>query len=165
MYEERLSAADSQRYALENKIISLELDARPSVRAPSPNSEMTSAAAQIDNESLRDQVRYLQKKITAMEDTLEDARAASEKDEANVGERMKRLRDKEEAMRKELDEGRKEVERMFTSEASARSRVDEIEEALRESTLALENARAEVEGLRAEIAVRSCGTFLLVYLF
>ncbi len=43
---------------------------------------------------------------------------------------------------------------MAKSEASAKLRVEEIEEALRENTLALENARAEVEGLTSELAVR-----------
>jgi CAP-Gly domain-containing linker protein 1 len=88
-----------------------------------------------------------------MEDVIEDARAASEKEEAAFRERMRRLKEKEDGMKKELSEGRKEVERMTTSELTARNRVEEIEEALRESTVALENARAEVEALRAEMAV------------
>jgi CAP-Gly domain-containing linker protein 1 len=117
------------------------------------SASQTSSATQIDNETLRDQVHHLQRKVATMEDILEDAHATSEKEEAVLRERMKRLKDKEEAMKKELNEGRKEVERMFKSEVSARSRVEEIEEALRESTVALENARAEVEILRAELTV------------
>jgi hypothetical protein len=39
------------------------------------------------------------------------------------------------------------------SEGLVRLRVEEIEEALRESTVALENTRAELEMLRAELAV------------
>ena len=56
-------------------------------------------------------------------------------------------------MKRELNAGRKEVEQMLKSEAAARGRVEENEEALRESTLALENARAEIEVLRSEIVV------------
>ena len=88
-----------------------------------------------------------------MEDVIEDAHAVSEREEVVLRERMKSLKEKEDGMKKELNEGRKEVERMVKSEATARSRVEEIEEALRESTVALENARAEVEGLRTELAV------------
>lgn len=88
-----------------------------------------------------------------MEDAIEDARTMTEKEEIALRERMRRLKEKEDGMKKELNDGRKEVERMLKAESTARTRVDEIEEALRESTVALENARAEVEMLRAELAV------------
>ncbi|KAK6985240.1 hypothetical protein R3P38DRAFT_3102133 [Favolaschia claudopus] len=101
-----------------------ELEARPA-----------SSATEIDNETLRDQVVHLQKK---------DAQAASEKEEAALAERMRRLKEKEEAARRK-------VERVIKSEANARRRVEEVEEALHESTAALEDARAEVEGLRSEL--------------
>lgn len=140
----------------------MEAGNRPAARSPSPISGPRGiVATQIDNETLRDQVQHLQRKITTLEDIIEDAHVASEKEEAAIREKMKRLKEKEEGMKKELNEGRKEVERMFKSEASVRSRVEEIEEALRESTVALENARAEVEGLRAELAVSK--SFLRLY--
>lgn len=88
-----------------------------------------------------------------MEDIIEDSRIAAEKEEAAIRERMKRLKEKEDSMKSELTEGRREVERMTKVEAHARSRVEEIEEALREGQVALENARAEIESLRAELAV------------
>lgn len=121
----------------------------PSQVAPLPSS----SAAQIDNESLRDQVLHLQKKITGLEDTLDDVQSASERDANAQRERLKRAKDKEDAMRKEMVEGRKELERIIKLEDNARTRVQEIEEALRESTMALENARAEVEGMRVELVV------------
>ncbi|KAJ6593784.1 hypothetical protein B0H19DRAFT_916405 [Mycena capillaripes] len=153
LYEERLSAADREKYELETRIASLEARARAATRSPSPTAapKVASSATEIDNETLRDQVVHLQKKVAKLEDAIEDAHAASERDEAALAERMRRLKEKEEAAKKELNEGRKEVERMLKSEASARRRVEEIEEALQESTVALEDARAEVEGLRAEL--------------
>ncbi|KAJ7733766.1 hypothetical protein DFH07DRAFT_928669 [Mycena maculata] len=154
LYEERLSAADRERDELETRIASLEAGARATTRTPSPNAapKLASSATEIDNETLRDQVVHLQKKVAKLEDAIEDAHATSERDEAALADRMRRLKEKEEVMKKELNEGRKEVERMLKSEASARSRVEEVEEALQESTAALEDARAEVEGLRAELA-------------
>ncbi|KAG5643612.1 hypothetical protein DXG03_000620 [Asterophora parasitica] len=154
LYEERINAADSQRYDLEQRILTLEtrLQAAQNASAAPPTSGGGSSAAEIDNETLREQVLHLQRKISTLEDTLEDAQATAERDEAAMRERMKRLKEKEDAMRKELGDGRKEVDRVLKSEANARGRVEEIEEALRESTVALENARAEVEGLRAELA-------------
>ncbi|KAJ7096443.1 hypothetical protein C8R44DRAFT_813037 [Mycena epipterygia] len=153
LYEERLSAADRERYELEARIASFEAGARATARTPSPTAapKPASSATEIDNETLRDQVLHLQKKVAKLEDVIEDAHATSERDEAALGDRMRRLKEKEEAMKKELNEGRKEVERMIKSEASARRRVEEVEEALQESTVALEDARAEVEGLRAEL--------------
>ncbi|CAK5265340.1 unnamed protein product [Mycena citricolor] len=152
LYEERLSEADRERYDLEARITTLE--SRASARSPSPaltTKTATSSATEIDNETLREQVVHLQRKISKLEDALEDAQAAQERDEAALADRMRRLKEKEEAMKKELTEGRKEVERTLKSEGTARRRLEEIEEALHESTAALEDARAEVEGLRTEL--------------
>jgi len=84
---------------------------------------------------------------------MEESRVNSEKEEAALRERMKKLKEKEDNMRSELSEGRIEAERIAEAEATARNRVEEIEEALRESQVALENARAEIEALRADLAV------------
>lgn len=96
-----------------------------------------------------------------MEDTLEDARATAEKEELTVRERVKRFKEKEDSMRNELTEGRKAVEQVVKAEALAKGRIEEVEEALRESTLALENARAEIEILRTDAAVsrQYCSNF------
>jgi CAP-Gly domain-containing linker protein 1 len=152
LYEERLSAADSRRYELENRVASLEAGMQANQTSTSTSTDISSAI-QIDNETLREQVLHLQRKISTMEDIIEDAHVMSEKEEVALHDRMKALKEKEDGMKKELSEGRKEVERMAKSETAARNRVEEIDEALRESTVALENARAEVEGLRAELAV------------
>jgi len=84
---------------------------------------------------------------------MEESRVNSVKEEAALRERMKKLKEKEDNMRSELSEGRIEAERMAEAEATARNRVEEIEEALSESQVALENARAEIEALRADLAV------------
>ncbi|KAI6121660.1 hypothetical protein F5141DRAFT_528834 [Pisolithus sp. B1] len=119
----------------------------------SPGATSRSAtAAEIDNETLREQVQHLQKKLSTVEDTLEDVRAASEREEANMREKIMRFKEKEDAMRSELNEGRKTVEQVLKSETMVKCRVEELEEALRESTLALENAQAEIETLRSDVA-------------
>jgi len=115
----------------------------------------TSSAVQIDNETLRDQVQHLQRKSAKLEEQLEDARAALERDVTTYQERIGRIRMEEEQRKRDLLTKSREVEQLLKSEARARSRVEEIEEALRESTVALENARGEVESLRAELSVSS----------
>ncbi|THH28649.1 hypothetical protein EUX98_g5533 [Antrodiella citrinella] len=154
LYEERLSAADSKRYEMEDLIASLEEQLRQQVPPPSPGAvaRHASSAAEIDNETLRDQVQHLTEKIASLQDRLEDVQATSEREEAAIRERIKRYKEREEAMRKEVVDGRKEVERVKQAEEAARSRVEEIEEALRENTVALENAQTEIEGLRLEVA-------------
>ena len=114
---------------------------------------MSTSAVQIDNESLREQVQHLQKKSAKLEEQLDEARAALERDVSTYQERIGRIRMEEEHRKRDLLCKSKEVEQLLKSEARARSRVEEIEEALRESTVALENARGEVECFRAELAV------------
>ena len=162
MYEERLGNSETKRYELEDLVTSLEEQLRAAARPSSPTSlaKYASSAAQIENETLQDQVTHLQDKIRALEDMLEDARAAAEKDEVIVRERIKRYRDKEESMKQEAAEAQKEMERLIQAEEQTRQRLGEIEEAFRENHLTLENARAEIETLRGELAVSSSTLYI-----
>ena len=168
LYEERLSGAKSEQYELEQRIVTLESRLRA---ASSDNGvheqaiqRSATSAAQIDNETLRDQVQHLQKKSAKLEEQLEDARAALERDVSTYQEKMDRVRMEEEQRKRDLLSKSREVEQLLKSEARATSRVEEIEEALRESTVALENARGEVESLRAELAVRNFLSFMSCHL-
>lgn len=156
LYEERLSAANGERYELENRIYSLESKIKAMVDAErssaSPTAAMSSAA-QIDNETLRDQVQYLQKKSAKLEEQLEDTRAALERDVGGYQDKISLMRLDDEKLKRDLGLKTREVEQLLKSETVARNRVEEIEEALRESTVALEAARGEVEALRAELDV------------
>jgi DNA-binding protein YbaB len=154
LYEERLSAANSQRYELEYRISSLEANLKSLAAADfSQESPLGSSATQIDNETLRDQVQHLQKKSVKLEEQLEDTRVTLERDVSAYQDKITRLRVEEEQRKRDLALKTKEVEQLLKSEGNARNRVEEIEEALRESTVALENARGEVEVLRAELTV------------
>lgn len=161
LYEERLGAAESRRFELEDVVEELEEKIRRRAVPTSPRSgvergeaaAILDEAAQIDNETLREQALHLQRKVAALEDELEAMQAMNVKEESAVRSRIQRYKDAEMALRNEVADLKKEMERMVKSEASAKTRVEEIEEALRENTLALENARAEVEGLSSELAV------------
>ncbi|KAI0691775.1 hypothetical protein BC835DRAFT_1417033 [Cytidiella melzeri] len=154
LYEERLSAADAKRYEMEDLVASLEEQLRIKARPISPATVARQAvsAAEIDNEAMKEQIQHLQKKLVSLEDALEDAQVSAEREELAVRERVLRYKEREDGVRKELAESQKEVERVLKLEESARMRIEEIEEALRENTVALENARAEIEGLRADVA-------------
>jgi chromosome segregation ATPase len=152
-----LSGAKSEQYELEQRIATLESRLRTASNDAGIQEQVvqrtTTSAAQIDNETLRDQVQHLQKKSAKLEEQLEDARVALERDVSTYQEKIGRIRMEEEQRKRDLLSKSREVEHLLKSEARARDRVEEIEEALRESTVALENARGEVESLRAELAV------------
>lgn len=147
---------------MEDLIASLEeqLQAQARPVSPSTMARQATSALEIDNESLREQVQHLQKKIGQLEDLLEDSRVTTEREEQAGRDRVMRYKEREESVRQELEASHKEVERVIKLEEAARNRVTEIEEALRENTVALENARAEIEGLRTEIAVSPCSNGL-----
>jgi CAP-Gly domain-containing linker protein 1 len=156
LYEERLSTAEARRYEMEDLIGSLREQLRSQAQPPSPTSAARhlSSATLIENEALREQVVHLQKKLTITEDMLEEVRATAERDEAMIREKIRRYKEKEDLLRQQVSECESEIARLIKSENNARARTEEVGEALRESTVALENARAEIEGLRAEIVVR-----------
>ncbi|THH08437.1 hypothetical protein EW145_g2708 [Phellinidium pouzarii] len=141
LYEERLGSAESKRYELEDLVEQLEEQLKklgsPS-RLLSNDVQDSTEATRIDNEMLRDQIVHLQRKITDLEDLVEETRGSTEREEAAIRSRLQRHKDNEASMRIEVTEARAEAE--------------EAGEALRENTLALENARAEIEGLRTEVA-------------
>ncbi|KAJ7594052.1 hypothetical protein C8J56DRAFT_925889 [Mycena floridula] len=154
LYEERLRESDVQKYEMEDRVIDLEAKLS-AAQSSSPRTSIVPSTAstttQIDNETLQEQVLHLQKKVSTLEDLIEESRANSEREEAAIRDRMRRVKEREDSLKKEISDAKKEVERVLKTEASARGRVEEIEEAFRESTEALENAQAEVEGLRAEL--------------
>jgi hypothetical protein len=151
-----LSTAEARRYETEDLIGSLREQLRIQAQSPSPTSAARhlSSATQIENEALREQVVHLQKKLTIMEDMLEEVRATAERDESMVRDKIRRFKEKEDLLKQQVVECESEIARLAKLENNARVRTEEVGEALRESTVALENARAEIEGLRAEIVVR-----------
>lgn len=154
LYEERLSTSEMKRYELEDRVQELEeLSKKRTSVGHTSLDDSVDGVSKIDNEMLRDQVSHLQKKIQDLEDQLEDTRANAEREEAALRSRVQRYKESEASLRSETTEIRKEVESLTKSEAVARAKAEEAEEALRENTFALENARAEIESLRAEVAV------------
>ena len=164
MYEERLSSSEARRYDLEDAIRSLEEQLKKQAE-PISAAELqarANTAAQIDNETLQEQVLHFQKRIGNLEEQLDEARLAQERDEQATRTRIARFRDAEVQLKKEIAVIKQEKDHLASAETAARSRIDEVTEALRESDLALEDARAEIETLRGDIAVsRPLGMSLL----
>jgi multidrug efflux pump subunit AcrA (membrane-fusion protein) len=155
LYEERISAFEAERYDAETMVQALEEKLRVASYQPSPEelSKQASTAAQIDNETLKEQVTHLQQRISHLEDQLEDAQALVEREEEATKSRIARYKEKDTQRQQELDELRRLATSATKSETTARTRVDELEEALRENTAALEDARAEIESLRTDLTV------------
>ncbi|KZT43537.1 hypothetical protein SISSUDRAFT_1124675 [Sistotremastrum suecicum HHB10207 ss-3] len=153
LYEERVNAAESRRYEMEDHLAALESKLQDSTRPVSPTSmaRQASTAVQIENESLTEQVLHMQKKISELEEKLDDARAAAEKEESSMRNRVTRYRDADVALRTEMEALKIEIEKGKKTEKLAQARVEEVEAALCENDIALENARAEIESLRFEL--------------
>jgi len=149
----------NDRYDLENRIASLETSLRTmaanerSQESQDQTSPSVPSATQIENESLREQVAYLQTRAEKLEEKLEEVRASSEREIMDYRTELETLRHEEEQAKAEVGLQAREIEKTIKAETAARLRVEEIEEALRESTVALENARGEVETLRYELTV------------
>jgi len=122
-------------------------------QSPEELSKQASTAAQIDNETLKEQVTHLQQRISHLEDQLEDAQVLVEREEAAAKSRVARYKEKDTQRQQELEELRDLAATSAKSESTARARVEELEEALRENTATLEDARAEIESLRTDLTV------------
>lgn len=156
LYEERLAHHEAHRYEMDEVVQELEAKLQIYTErplSPSTVARQTNAATRIENESLKEQLSHLQQKVSQYEDQLDDMRATTEKDEEAINTRITRYRENEAGLRKELSEVKKDAERLAKGEDAARLKVAEVEEAFRENDLALENARADIESLRAELAV------------
>ena len=155
LYEERLNSSEATRYDLEDTVKSLEeqLKRQSEPLDPAALTAHATMAAQIDNETLKDQVSHLQKKVTNLEEQLDDARLAAERDEQTVMARITRFRETEVLLKKDISAAKAENEEVAKAEAAVRGRVEELTEALRESHAALEDARAEIETLRVDVSV------------
>ncbi|CAE6505546.1 unnamed protein product [Rhizoctonia solani] len=152
LYEERISGMEGRRYELEDLVAELETQVetlKKNGAVPRPGG---TTAAEIDNESLREQVSHLQRRLGMLEDQLEDARAQAEREDQSVQTRIAKVKEGEQTAWKECLELRKEVDNLKRDEGLAKAKIEELVEALREGAVTLEAARGDVEGLRAEVA-------------
>ncbi|CAE7228380.1 unnamed protein product [Rhizoctonia solani] len=152
LYEERISGMEGRRYELEDLVAELETQVetlKKNGAVPRPGG---TTAAEIDNESLREQVSHLQRRLGTLEDQLEDARAQAEREDQSSQARIAKAKEGEQTAWKECLELRKEVDNLKRDEGLAKAKIEELVEALREGAVTLEAARGDVEGLRAEVA-------------
>ncbi|KAG8709992.1 hypothetical protein FRC09_000365, partial [Ceratobasidium sp. 395] len=152
LYEERISGMETRRYELEDTVADLEAKVAQRAASPGTVARQASTAAEIDNESLREQVSHLQRRLGLTEDQLEDARVQAEREENAARARVAKAKEAEAAARSECEALKREMEGVRKEDGALKVRVEELVEALRENAVTLEGARADVEGLRAEVA-------------
>lgn len=121
--------------------------------SPAAVSRHISEAAQIDNEMLKEQVVHYERKVNQLETQLENMRDIADKEEQAMRTRISKYKENDAGLKRDLLEAKTEVETRKRAEMAGKARLEELEEALRENAVALENARAEIEGLRAELGV------------
>lgn len=107
-------------------------------------------AAEIDNETLTDQIKHLQSRILHLEEQLEDARSQAETDSDAWQAKYNKSRDAEKAVEADLQRSKTEITKLNGEAATTKERIAELQGALTENQAALETARAEIETLRQE---------------
>lgn len=111
------------------------------------------SVAEIDHQSLQEQLSQAQKRVVSLEDQLaESSMVMQQEREANI-KRKDRFVESEGKLKAEVARIKAEYRRATGSEAEAKGRIDELTEALDEARTALENERAELEILRTEALV------------
>lgn len=118
--------------------------------APDTTSPRKVTAAEIDNETLNDQVKHLQNRIHHLEEQVDEARGQAETDSDAWQDKYNKARDTEKTILGDLERSKAEVVKLNSDSAAAQSRISELQGALSENQSALESARAEIEALRAE---------------
>jgi CAP-Gly domain-containing linker protein 1 len=163
LYEGKLNEAESQRYELEDKIRVLEEKIRKAEEKDkataaeagisSPTIHQGQTAAEIDNETLHEQIKHLQHKLSSLEELLDEARSQLESDNDAWKARLAKSKEAEGASKEQIKSLKAEVAQLNKDASGAKGRINELEGALKENRAALEGARAEIESLRSEVAV------------
>jgi chromosome segregation ATPase len=116
--------------------------------------EVEGEAAKINRENAEAQIAHLQNKTDSLEEQLQQMQM----DAQNAAELNKKLADKakesDRRLHEDLAASREAMAELREQSAKARARTAEVERALKDNGSALEAARAEVERLRSELAVR-----------
>ena len=163
MYEGKVAAAEMQRDEFEDRVRHLEEKVRKmteekaraeEAEPTSPLSRSGQTAAEIDNETLNAQLKHFQNKLTNLEEALEEARAQTESDNEVWKSRLAKSKESERVLQEQLKESKSDVLKLNKEAGGAKNRMGELEVALKENQAALEGARAEIESLRADAAVR-----------
>lgn len=136
--EEKLAKAKEEAVAAKEKANAVPADDKPRT------------AAEIDNETLTEQIKHLQTRILHLEEQLDDSRGQAETDSDAWQAKYDKSREAEKAVEAELESSKMEITKLNTETATAKDRITELEGALSENQTALESARAEIETLRQE---------------
>ncbi|KAK7437579.1 hypothetical protein VKT23_018477 [Stygiomarasmius scandens] len=114
------------------------------------------SASEIDHSTLLEQISHLTRKVSSLEDLVEDQRSSFDKEEGLFQARLIEYQENEVRLKRQLAELREEMmverERGDIEEERFKVRLGETEEALTECRRALEEARGEVEMLKGELA-------------
>ncbi|EPQ29294.1 uncharacterized protein PFL1_03049 [Pseudozyma flocculosa PF-1] len=161
LYEQRIEEVEHENHELLDNMKLLEQRAQEAIGAAEARYEalagrngstaQPSAATEIDNENLREQVAHLQDRLGNYEDQIAEATMALEKEKEYLQKKKERAVEVETSLKNEIKRLKAEVERLVAAEREAKERFEEVHAALDESKAAHETERAELEVLRADV--------------
>lgn len=108
------------------------------------------SAAEIEKESLTEQLSHAQDKLLSTEDQLAEANSSLEAEREAGKRRKEKALEADTRWKAEVKKLKDEIEKLVAEVREARDKSDELAEALEERGAALESERAELETLRAE---------------
>jgi CAP-Gly domain-containing linker protein 1 len=148
----------------ENKLVMLEARAQEAIveverqRDEALQGIKPTSVAEIDHQSLQEQLSRAQKRIIVLEDEIAEIGTVMQQEREASVRRKDRFAEIESRYKVDMAKLKADYKRVTSTEAEARTRIEELMEALEESRAALENERAELEILRTEALVIGSGS-------
>lgn len=170
MYVTAQASSDERIVELENSLHLLEARAQEAIAEAErqrddavrqagdmSTSAKASAVAEIDQQSLQQQLEQAQSRVTHLEDQVAEVNALVLQERVDHSKRREKHVESEGKLKEDVSRYRGAVQHLERSEAEARNRIQELTDALEERRTTLENERAELETLRAEALIMGEG--------
>lgn len=156
LYEERLNATEACKYESDERIKALEAQYASLLTESHPSSPGTAArrqttAAEIDNESLKEQLAHLNAKLSGSEEAYSELDRERESATTDAQKQTQKLQQEIRHLHAQLAEVGSELEVSQASCSTGTTKVQELEDALASTKELLEAARAHAETLQSDL--------------
>ncbi|TIB16675.1 hypothetical protein E3P84_01258 [Wallemia ichthyophaga] len=156
LYEERLNGTEARKFESDERIRVLEshcasLTAQSHPASPGTTARRQITAAEIDNESLKEQLAHLNTKLSSSEEAFNELDRERENMSLDTQKQIDKLHQDIRHLHAQLTEGSRELEASQADCTSGTIRIQELEDALTSTKELLEAARAHAESLQSDI--------------
>jgi CAP-Gly domain-containing linker protein 1 len=161
VYEKKLGDAQHKQYQqdtiireLEDKIAEALMKQNAPPLTPSQVAREAETAAEIENENLKAQVEHQQKKITGLEDQIDEMQVQLEKEAEVALKNNEKYLTNERKYKDDMSQQRQDMAGLREQISKGKDRIADLEHALKDQAKTLAGAQAEIESNRLDLAVR-----------